>query len=116
AAAVRPGAIGTAGRFDLEETQVHPHLAHLAAVPRLHETGLHDSWPEIPPFQGCIDVLAHVRPARLGKISLPSFYAGAGIANKPLAVRTHSGDLPERICRQTIDESSGGPETRECTS
>src|SRR5262249_44928387 len=57
--AMGPGAVGTAGRFHLQEAQVDPHLDHLASIRRQDQAGLNHAGSKIPTLQGRINILAH---------------------------------------------------------
>src|SRR5215831_14621587 len=71
--AVRSRTVGTAARFDLKQSQVHPHLDDLSAACSLDQSGLNDAGLEIPALQSVINVLAHGGIFSSPKVPLPSF-------------------------------------------
>src|SRR5437762_6381297 len=57
--AVRPGAVGPVGRFDLQDAEIDTHLNDLPAVAGLHHACLHHAGLVVPTLQRGVDVLLH---------------------------------------------------------
>ena len=92
---MRPGAVGTPGRFQLQDAQVDPQLHDLPAILRLDHARLRDAW------------LAPPLDAELGADDLAALRATGRAIRVAPTLHFHPDAIAE--ARRRIVELAGGP-------